>query len=370
MGYTYDQLAGLVAFTHTRYPKQELTVTWDDNRFEAARIFNQESMKKQGGTTITGKAILSPTGNARYVGYYEIDELSQGETAHTFTMPWARVTTNWSWDEFEILQNKSNPEGFIDLAKVKEMQAMWDLANLFEDCLWQAPTSATDDKFPRGVPYYIRMADADASTVGDFVGQTIRYRNGTTGTDCAGIDAAVYSTWKNWADTYTAVDNSLVKKLRTAFLYQEFKPPIGAEQFEVRKAAKARIYTGRPVKASLFDYLDAKDDVHQTKEVFGRMVVSNGGTDMMINGLDVVGIKSLDAATDPETGDDTDPIYYIDFSHFQPIVYAGYWMERRGPVHGGTKQHTVWTMFKDGAHNVWCDSPRSAGFVIHKALTS
>ena len=126
--------------------------------------------------------------------------LAQGEDIQEFTIPWCRMTTNWSWDEFEILQNKSNPEGFIDLAKVKEMQAMWDLANLFEAALWQAPTSATDDKYPRGIPYYIRMLDADSTTAG-FNGQTIRYRNGSTGTTCSGIDASVYTNWKNWAAT-------------------------------------------------------------------------------------------------------------------------------------------------------------------------
>jgi len=369
MSYTYDQLAGLVATVHTKYPKNELTVTWDDNRFEAARIFNQDSIKKQGGTTITGKAMLSQTGTARYVGYYEVDELSQGEEIVEFTMPWCRMTANWSWDEFEILQNKSDPEGFIDLAKVKETQALWNLAKLFEDALWQAPTSATDNKYPRGIPYYIRMLDADADDGGAFSGQTIRYRNATTGTVCSGIDAATYTTWKNWADTYTAVDNDLIKKLRTAFLYQEFKAPLGATSFEVRKSAKSRIYTGRPNKAAMFDYLDAKDDVHTTKEAFGRMVVTEG-TDMMINGVDVIGIQSLDAATDVVTGDATDPWYFVNLSVFQPVVYSGYWMNTMGPVHGGTKQHTVWTLFKDGAHNIWCNDPRSAGFVVHKPITA
>jgi len=368
MSYTYDQLSGLVGTVHTKYPKQELTVTWDDHNFEAARIFNQESIKKQGGTTITGKAVLSPTGNARYVGYYEVDELSQGETIHEYTMPWARVTTNWSWDEFEILQNKSNPEGFIDLAKVKEMQAMWELAQLFELALWQAPTSSSDDKYPRGVPYYIRMLTKDTTTAG-FVGKTIRYRNASTGTDCSGIDANVYSQWANWGDLYTAVNNDLITKLRKAMLYSGFKAPLGANQFEVRKAAKKRIYTGFTNKVDMFDYLDAKDDLHQTKESFGRMVVTEG-TDMLINGLDVMSIDSLEGATDPETGSTTDPWYCIDFAHFMPVVYSGYWMNVKGPVHGGTKQHTVFTMFKDGAHNVLCDNPRQAGFVIHKAITS
>lgn len=366
--YTYDQLGGLAAFVHTKYPRNKLTVTWDDHNYEGARIFNEESIKMQGGTTITGSAVLSPTGNARYVGYYEVDELSQGETAHAFTMPWARVTTNWSWDEFEILQSKSNPEGFINLAQEKEMQAMWDLANLFETAFWNPPTSNSDDKFPRGLPYFVRMLDAD-STTGGFEGKTIRFRDGTTGTECMGIDADTHSTWRNWADVYTAVDNEFVAKMRKAFNRAKFRAPLGAKQFEVRKAAKRRIYTGFTAKETMFEYLDAKDDVHTTKDAFGRMVVTDG-TDMLINGHDVVSIDALEGATDIATGSTTDPWYVVDFAHFTPVCYSGYWMELRGPVHGGTKQHTVWTMYKDGAHNIWCDSPRSAGFVIHKAITS
>jgi hypothetical protein len=368
MGYTYDQLSGLVATVHTKYPKQELTVTWDDSRYEAARILNKDSIKKQGGTTITGKAMLDQQGNARWIaGYYEKDELAQGETIHEFTMPWKRFTTNWSWDEFEILQNKSDPEGFIDLAKAKEMQAMWNLAVLFENAFWQGSTSATSHEM-RGLPYFIRMMDKDTTTAG-FVGKTIRFRNGTTSTDCAGIDAATYEQWRNWADLYTAVNDDLIKKVRKAFLKAKFRAPLGATQFEVRKAAKRRIYTGAGVKLDLYSYLDAKDDVHQSKEALGRMIVSDG-TDMLLNGHDVIDIDALEGYADPETGDTADPIYCVDFAHFMPVVYSGYWMKRRGPVHGGTLQHTTLTTFLDGAVNVWCDSPRQAGFVIHKALTA
>ena len=368
MAYTVEQLSGLIATTHTKYPKQELTVTWDDHRFEAARIFNSDNIKKQGGTSITGKAMLSPSGNARWVEYYEKDQLGQGESFHEFTMPWKRFTTNWSWDELEILQNHSDPEGFIDLAKAKEMQAMWDLAKLFEASFWVAPTSSSSKEI-RGLPYFIRMLDAD-STTGGFEGKTIRFQDGTTSTECAGIDANVYSQWANWADVYTAVNEDFVKRIRIAFMKSNFRAPMGATQFEVRKAAKRRVYTGFTVKNDLFSYLDAKDDVHQSKETLGRMVVSEG-TDMLINGHDVIEIDSLDTVTDPQYGVTTPyPLYCVDFSHFYPIVYSNYWMKTTGPIHGGTIQHTVWTMFKDGACNCWSDSPRQAGFVLHKAILS
>jgi hypothetical protein len=367
MAYTIEQLSGLIGTTHTKYPKQELTVAWDDHRFEAARILNRDNMKKQGGTSITGKALLSQTGNARWVDFYEKDQLGQGETLHEFTMPWKRFTTNWSWDELEILMNAKDPEGFIDLAKVKEVQAMWNLAKLFEDSFWVAPTSKSSKEL-RGLRYFIRAMNKDTTTDG-FVGQTVRYGDATTETDNAGIDASVHANWRNWAALYTAVNAALIKTLRTAFLYSGFKAPLGATQFEVRKAAKRRIYTGFGVKADLFDYLDAKDDVHQSKEAFGRMVVTEG-TDMLINGHDVIAIDALTGDTDPETSDTMDSIYCVDFAHFYPVTYSGYWMKVTGPIHGGTIQHTTFTMFKDGACNCWCDSPRAAGFIVHKALTA
>jgi hypothetical protein len=109
--------------------------------------------------------------------------------------------------------------------------------------------------------------------------------------------------------------------------------------------------------------------MHTTKDALGRMVVTQGN-DCMINGCEVRSNSDLNVITDPETGDSPDPWYYTDFSQFEPVVRKGYWMKRMGPVHGGTKQHTTYTMFIDGAHNIWCRSPRSAGFVIHKALTA
>jgi hypothetical protein len=54
------------------------------------------------------------------------------------------------------------------------------------------PTSATDKLYPYGIPYYINFLD-DGATTGGFNGKTIRYQGGTTGTICAGIDAATES---------------------------------------------------------------------------------------------------------------------------------------------------------------------------------
>jgi hypothetical protein len=368
MGYTQAQLAGLLATTHEKFPDNELNITWDDNRWEWLRIFNQEATVTKSGTYIMDKVLLDEEGTARYVDFYEEDELSQGIEILETTTPWCRFTANWSWDELEILESKDDPEGFIDLAKAKETQAMWNLSKLIENRGFQCPTSATDNKFPRGFPYFIRWMDADTTTDG-FVGQTIRFANGSSSTTCAGIDASTYTNWKNWAALYTNVDATLITKFRTAFEYSTFIPPMIANDMAARRSAPRRIYCSQANKVALLDFLDAKDDMHTTKDALGRMVVTQGN-DCMINGVDVRSMKNLNSLTDPVTGDSPEPWYYVDFTYFQPVVRKGYWMKRMGPVHGGTKQHSVYTMFVDGAHNVRCTNAREAGFVIHKALTA
>ena len=95
------------------------------------------------------------------------------------------------------MRNKSS-KGFIDLLKTRRIDGLWSLANLIENRAWNTPNSSSDDLNPYGVPYYLNMLDADATTAG-FNGKTIRYQDGTTGTSCAGLDANTYDKWRNYA---------------------------------------------------------------------------------------------------------------------------------------------------------------------------
>jgi len=267
----------------------------------------------------------------------------------------------------EILRNRNSAKGFIRLLETRRIDGLWSLADLIEEKFWKTPTSSSDDLYPYGVPYYLNMLDADSTTAG-FNGQTIRYQNGTTGTSCAGIDAAVETKWKNYAAAYTKVDNALLKTFRKAFLLTKFKAPQFINDPQNKRNAAKRIYCDADTAVALQELADLRDDFHRGNDVLGNIKMGDDSV-VRINRLPVIYINQLDGVTDPVTSDATAPLYCIDFSKFIPVVQDGYWMEEGEPM-TDRLQHTTFTVFLDGAHNNLCLNRRTAGFVIHKPITS
>ena len=367
MGVKNSQLADLIATTLSDFPDQYFEVTWDNQDYEFCRIYQQERMEVDGGTDIKRKVVFDASGNARYRRLFDTDTPNVSEAVQTITVPWTQIGTHYSWDKLEILRNKNSAKGYVNLMKVRRTRGLWSLANLIEEKAWLTPTDASDDLFPYGVPYYINMLDADASTSG-FNGQTIRYQDGTTGTTCAGINASNFPKWKNYAFTYAAIDNSLLKSFRLAFMFTKFKAPLIVNDPAQKRNAAKRIYTDFNNTAELQELVDAKDDKHSGKEVLGNITMDDSGL-VYVNRLPVIPISELNDVTDPETSDVSGPIYCIDFTKFIPVVQDDYWMVEGEPM-TDRGQHTTFTVFLDGSHNNLCTNRRTVGFVGHKALTS
>ncbi len=360
-------LVDLIATTLPDLPEQYFEVTWDNQDYEFCRIYQTERMEIDGGTSIKRKLMLDETGNARYRRLFDTDEPAIGDVMQEIEVPWTQIGTHYSWDKVEIMRNKSSAKGFIRLLETRRIDGLWSLAKLIENRAWKTPTNSTDDLNPYGVPYYLNMLDANITAAG-FSGKTIRYQDGTTGTSCAGLDANTYDEWRNYAAVYTKVDNALLKTFRTAFLKTRFKAPIFVNDPAQKRNAAKRIYCDADTAVSLMELADARDDNHSGKDVMGNIRVDEGGL-VYINRLPVIYIPQLDGVTDPVTSDETAPIYCIDFEKFIPYIQDGYWMEESEPM-TDRGQHTTFTIFLDGAHNNLCTNRKTAGFVIHKPITS
>ncbi|MBE3119233.1 MAG: hypothetical protein IMZ50_10830, partial [Candidatus Atribacteria bacterium] len=254
------------------------------------------------------------------------------------------------------LRQKNSAKGYIRLMKSRRTDGLWSLADKIEDRAWKAPDSATDKLNPYGVPYYINMADA-AVTTGGFIGHLIRYAGGTTGTVCAGIDAAVEAKWNNYADVYVKVDNMLLRKLKKAMLLTRFRPPVFIDSPGKDQPGKKRMYVNADAAVELMDLADKRDDASSPKDLAGKALIDVQGT-TSFNRIPIVYIPQLDGAA-------YSPIYTVDFSKFIPVVQEGYWMNEGKPISGGRLQHTTVTVFLDGSHNNLCLNRRTAGFVLH-----
>jgi len=358
-----SQLADMIAITLNDLPKQEFEVGWTNQDYEACRIYQTERMVVDGGPQIERKIMLDNSGNARYRRAFDTDEPTVGDVMHTIKAPWTRIGANYSWDDFEILQNKNNAKGFIDLMKVRRVDGLWALADLIEERFWKTPESSTDDLYPYGVPYYINYyttaAGALNTSAGAFNGKAFKYQGSATySADIANINAVDEPKWRNWCGVYTAIDNAFLKAFRLAFMYTRFKAPIIVDDPSRVRAAAKRIYTDFDTAAQLMDLADQKDDRHIGKDILSNLKVDDTGL-VYVNRLPVVPIPALNDAS-------YTPVYCVDFTKFIPYVHDGYWM-REGEPSTDRGQHTTFTVYLDGAHNNLCLNRRTAGFVLHKS---
>lgn len=342
---------------------------WDSQEYELCRIYQEDRRQVDGGTSIQRNMILDRNGRARYRRLYDTDTPTVDQNMHTIDVPWCQIGTDYSWDVVEILRNKNSTKGFINLLESRRTERMWDLAELIEERGWTTPTSATDKLYPYGIPYYINYLNNGVSTAG-FSGQTIRYQNGTTGTICAGIDASTEPKWRNYADVYTKVDNSLLRKLRSAVRRTRFRPaPFVPQHGDDKVGSKIKLYTNDAIVTELEDLADKRDDNNTPQDLAGKMLHSFDGS-VYFNRMPIKYIPQLDGLTVVDGGSNAfapDPIFCVDWSKLQPIVQDGYWMEEGKPM-VDRGQHTTFTVFLDGSHNNLCINRRTVGFVMHKLI--
>lgn len=369
MGVNNDQLADLLKTTLEDLPKGQFEVMWDSQNYEFTQIYEKNRRLIDGGTSIKRSVMLNRHGRARYRRLYDTDQPTVDQNLYEVDVPWTQIGTDYSWDVVEIMRNKNSAKGFINLLESRRTERMWDLAELIEDRGWLTPTSATDKLYPYGIPYYINYLNNGSST-GGFHGQTIRYQGGTTGTSCAGIDASVESKWRNYADVYTKVDNSLLRKLRSAVRRTRFRPAAFVPKpGKDDPGSPIKLYANDNIVTELEDLADQRDDNTEPKELAGKMLHNYAGT-VFFNRMPVVYIHQLDGLTVTDGGSNAfspDPIYCVDWTKLQPVVQDGYWMEESDPM-VDRGQHTTFTVFLDGSHNNLCINRRTAGFVLHKLI--
>jgi len=370
MGVDISQMSDLLLTTLANRPKNFFEIMWDTQDLVFCRIYNEHRRKIAGGTSIIRNVMLDRVGRAKYRQMYETDTPAVDNTQRQIEVHWSQLGTSYSWDVLELLNNTGGGEGFIDLAASRRLEKMWDYAELLEDRGWLAPISATDRLNPFGVPYYLPYADNGAVTAG-FVGKTIRYQGGTTGTICAGIDAAVEDKWRSYNGFYTQVDNSLLRTLRSAIRRTIFRPaPNVPTKGDDNVGSPCELYANDEVVTEMEDLGDKRDDASAPKDLAGKMLHNEDGV-VFFNRRPLRYVSRMDNETVTDANGaafSPDSIVCVDWSKIQPIVREGYWMKESKPISGGINQHTTLTVFLDGSHANLCPNRRTAGFRIHKAI--
>lgn len=359
MGVAMEDHLDLLRTTLADLPKNKFEVMWTYQRYEFNRIFDEKKLVIDGGTSVKRNVVLDHTGQARFRQMFDLDQVNVGHVHKQIDVPWTQLSTQYAWDEVELMTQMNSTKGYISLIKTRVNDSLWAWADLIEERGWQTPTNSTDNLYPYGVPYYLNQI-ASGQTAGDFNGRTIVFGDTSTGTVCAGLDGATEPKWRNYADEYTVVDNSLLKKFRKAFRLTRFFPPKFINNPGEDQLTDRMVYVPGDVYDSLGDMLDKRDDNSQPQDLMGgvRVRINENGVPF-VNGHPIVYIPYLD-------NDQYNPIYAVDWTKLRTVVQDGYWMEEKAPMKSPT-QHTVLVVYVDGRCCILCLNRRTAGFVLHLA---
>jgi hypothetical protein len=301
-------------------------------------IMQEKKVGFSSGTSIDWRVSVATSGNARMTGNYSTDQVNVKDVFKTASVPWRSCETKSAIEHKEMLVNRS-PAQIVSLVEAREADAMTDLAMLLEDRWWNGLPAATNDEDPYNVNYWIVYNATSGFTGGNPSGHS------TT----AGLDASVYSNWKNWSAQYNLgafSDINGLPQLREAFTKTRFKAPVPTPGFAT--SATRGIYCNYQVIQGMQNVAVLNNDQ------LGRDIAPMDG-EVVFRKLPVTYVPALDGNVDQ-------PIYGIDWSVFYPVFLEGDYMRRTGPV-VAPGAHNVYITYTDLTFNFVCRDRRK-NFVI------
>lgn len=349
-GISNTDLIDLTRTTLENLPSMDFEVALEYQQWNVVNLwFKEDKVQSDGGTSIKRNIVLEDTGNARMVRPYQRLSINVADTQQFITAPFFQMNTHWSIERYEAIRNRGKAK-FIPLIQSRRLDAMVSLAELIESKAWLVPTSSSDDLNPMGVPYWLSMLQAAATTDG-FNAYTVRYSGGTTSTTKGGIDGSTTpnAKWRNYALCYTAVNADMVNRVRKAFFATGFKSPMMVQDLSSPKFT----FRGYMALNTLTEYSAL---MHNANDNLGPDLAKWQGQEVF-RGVPILYTPQLDGVT-------YSPFYFLNHRHFFPIVEEGNWLHEHEPM-SDVEQPNTQTTHVDCSGQFFCNNVRQAGFVGH-----
>lgn len=368
-GVNYQQLQDVIVDTLRNLPKDEYELLWLRPKYHGLHIFSEKRRVSEGGKGIQRHVMLGPGGNAQMVPLFNTKQPNVSSNQRLIFVPWTFTTTNYSWDEREIIMNGPDEVGFINLLKFRRDQEMWGFSDLIETQLWSTPQNVSDNLHLLGIPYWLSFL-ANGSTTEGFNGDIIRYQDGSTGTVKGGLDGSVDTQWNNYAFTYNKFDNTLLRSLRRACRRTHFQgSPLVKEKNQENSFPETVLYGNDTVVTNIEDLCDKRDDSSAPQDAAGKMLHSYDGVAhfnkmpfQYVFDLDNQSVKNGSSAqVNPQA------IYAVNWEVVQAFTLKDYWMVEKKPM-VQPAQPNLLTVNLDGGLQIMTLNLHTAGFVGHIPL--
>jgi len=340
---TPDKIDDFVKLTLNSFKKHK----WTDlsvglQHYIFKRIVTEKLVMEEGGPHVQFQIKTRNTGNARVSGLYDKDNLQVEDVMADAKVSWAKQVTGFVYDIDEPFF-QSDRATIIKVLKVREHDALTDLAELNEEHLWNAPVGPAD-KSPMGIPFWLQK-NPSAIPEGGFMGGNPA---GFSVEGAAGVSSVTVPRWRNWTFGFEHVTkDDLVRKTKKALVFTHFKAPVphpeatfGPKQHEV--------FSTYRVTDRLETLAESRNDN------LGSDVAKYMGQ-VTIGGVTVEWVPYL------EENDLSDPLYGINWAVIRPYSKKGGNMRRSEPKQAAD-QHTVREVFIDNWMQ-WICTNRRACFV-------
>ena len=338
MALTPDQIDDFVNLTLPNFKKHKWTdLSLEYQEYVFAKLVRDKQVVEQGGPSVDFKIKTKNTGNARNTGMFQEDKIGVEDVTISAKVPWAMQTTGFAYDVDEELF-QSDRETIIKQLKIREHDALSDMAELNEENLWTAPTNKNDRR-PMGIPFWLQKNPTAAPDGGFHGGNPAGFPDG-----CAGVSSADVPRWRNWAFGYRSVNrDDLVRKIKKSLTWTNFRAPVPHPELGYGES-KYEIYSTYRVQEPLERLAESRND--------------NLGADVA-KYMNKVTIGGVPLAWVPflEDNDETDPLYGINWKVLRPYVKKGANMRRSKPKIAA-RQHTVREVFFDNWMQFCCVNRR------------
>jgi len=325
-----------------RFKVEQIAQTYQ--RYEVfPKWFKKDKMVIGSGHAIQRNLMNKHSSAARHVGLMDVDNVNIADVITQLTVPWRQCQTSWAIIYQETLMNRS-PAKILDLIKVRRTDAMLSLIEELENTAWAAPSAATDETQPYGIPYWVVKATA----------ATPSFQGGSAFSDgvVAGVNLTTTPNYKNWAGQYVSKTKAdLVKKMRDMHWYTGFVSPVTMADYRGSMGDQYRVYCNRSTTSAFEEIGESQN------ENLGRDIASIDGFSLAFRGNPIRTIAKLEADT-------SDPVYFIDHSTFYPTCLEG--DSFRESKKEAPHQHNIVQMFVDLSYNYVCVDRRRNG-VLHVA---
>lgn len=339
MALSPEKLADFVELTLNEFAYNKWTdLSLELPEYMAMQFIKRNKVEYVGGTEAQWQIKTKNSGNARRTGMFAQDVTNIEDVMTSAKIPLRMQTTNFSYSIYEEGFQADDYRTIVRLLKVREHDALSDMAELLEEELWGLPATPDENRC-FGIPYWIQKdpGTSGATNSGDY---TANVPSGHTAVGIAGLNPATQARWRNWAFGWEQITrDDFVLKFKRALRYTKFMAPVPFPSTD-SGSRRHEAFSTLKVVEGLEALAEDRNDNH--------------GPDVAryMNEVTVAGVPVKHVFHLTET-DTTDPVYGIDHAKFQPVCKSDCEMKRHPPK-DAPHQHDTKTVHYDNWMNFKC----------------